>query len=231
MVALADPVEEARTSNMRHRPIGLGVQGLADAFIHLRMPFDSDAARVLNKEIFETIYHAALTCSCELARDEGAYASYVGSPVSKGVLQYDMYSPLRHKPLSQAPLSSPSLKPLSQAPLSSPSLSLRSASRCPAIGAADDACRCGRPQVERAAIGSVGLGGLESQDCGARRAQLAACGADAHCLDGADPRQQRVLRAVHVQRLLAPCACGRVCCRQQGTTAAQGARRDRGAAG
>lgn len=86
----ADPVPEARTSNMRHRPIGLGVQGLADAFIHLRMPFDSPEARTLNKRIFETIYHAALSCSCDLARDDGSYDSYEGSPVSKGVLQFDM---------------------------------------------------------------------------------------------------------------------------------------------
>ena len=85
------PVEEARTSNMKHRPIGLGVQGLADAFIPLRMPFDSDDARELNKQIFETIYFAALSCSCDLARDEGAYESYAGSPVSKGVLQFDMW--------------------------------------------------------------------------------------------------------------------------------------------
>ena len=85
------PVEEARTSNMQHRPIGLGVQGLADAFILLRLPFDSDGARALNAQIFETMYHAALTCSCELAAKEGKYASYEGSPVSKGVLQYDMW--------------------------------------------------------------------------------------------------------------------------------------------
>ena len=85
------PVEEARTSNLHHRPIGLGVQGLADAFILLRLPFDSDGARALNAQIFETMYHAALTCSCELAAKEGKYASYEGSPVSKGVLQYDMW--------------------------------------------------------------------------------------------------------------------------------------------
>ena len=85
------PVPEARASNLKHRPIGIGVQGLADAFIHLRMPFDSLDARTLNKEIFETIYFAALSCSCDLSRDEGAYESYVGSPVSKGVLQFDMW--------------------------------------------------------------------------------------------------------------------------------------------
>ena len=85
------PVEEARTSNMKHRPIGLGVQGLADAFIHLRLPFDSEDARALNRQIFETIYFAALSCSCDLARDEGRYESYEGSPVSKGVLQFDMW--------------------------------------------------------------------------------------------------------------------------------------------
>ena len=85
------PVEEARNSNMKHRPIGLGVQGLADAFSHMRLPFDSEEARKVNKEVFETIYYAALTCSCDLARDEGAYSSYEGSPVSKGVLQFDMW--------------------------------------------------------------------------------------------------------------------------------------------
>jgi ribonucleoside-diphosphate reductase alpha subunit len=85
------PVPEAKASNMRHRPIGLGVQGLADAFIHLRLPFDSDRARALNKEIFETIYHAALTCSCDLAANEGPYSTYEGSPASTGILQYDMW--------------------------------------------------------------------------------------------------------------------------------------------
>jgi len=86
------PVEEAKRSNFRHRPIGIGVQGLADAFIKLRLPFDSDGARLLNKEIFETIYFAALTESVELAKKYGAYESYDGSPVSKGVLQYDMWN-------------------------------------------------------------------------------------------------------------------------------------------
>jgi len=85
------PVEEARRSNMKHRPIGLGVQGLADAFIHMRLPFDSEGARKVNKEIFETIYFAALSCSCDLAKVEGAYGSFEGSPVSKGILQYDMW--------------------------------------------------------------------------------------------------------------------------------------------
>ena len=65
--------------------------GLADAFIHLRLPFDSDGARELNNQIFETMYHAALECSCELAKAEGHYESYAGSPVSNGVLQYDMW--------------------------------------------------------------------------------------------------------------------------------------------
>ena len=86
------PVEEARRSNMRHRPIGLGVQGLADAFLALRLPFDSPEAKQLNKQIFETIYHAGLTASCELARELGTYSSYKGSPVSQGILQYDMWN-------------------------------------------------------------------------------------------------------------------------------------------
>lgn len=86
------PVEEARKSNMRHRPIGLGVQGLADVFIMLRMPFDSDEARKLNAEIFETIYFAAMTASCEEAQKDGHYETYPGSPVSKGIFQYDMWN-------------------------------------------------------------------------------------------------------------------------------------------
>ena len=85
------PVSEARHSNLRHRPIGLGVQGLADVFILLKLPFDSDAARKLNTEIFETIYYAALMASCDLAASEGAYETYEGSPVSKGQLQFDMW--------------------------------------------------------------------------------------------------------------------------------------------
>ncbi|AEA43796.1 ribonucleoside-diphosphate reductase subunit alpha [Fluviicola taffensis] len=85
------PVEEARKSNMRHRPIGLGVQGLADTFIMLRYPFESEEARALNREIFETIYYAAMTASKDLAMAEGPYETYAGSPVSKGVFQYDMW--------------------------------------------------------------------------------------------------------------------------------------------
>ena len=85
------PVEEARRSNFRHRPIGLGVQGLADAFLALRMPFDSSEAKQLNKQIFETIYHAALTASCELAKTLGPYSTYEGSPISQGILQQDMW--------------------------------------------------------------------------------------------------------------------------------------------
>lgn len=85
------PVKEAYNSNMRHRPIGVGVQGLADAFLALRMPFESPEARQLNKQIFETIYHACLTASCDIAKEDGPYSSYEGSPVSKGELQYDMW--------------------------------------------------------------------------------------------------------------------------------------------
>ncbi|MBL7902585.1 MAG: ribonucleoside-diphosphate reductase subunit alpha [Bacteroidia bacterium] len=86
------PVPEARNSNMRHRPIGLGVQGLADAFILMRYPFESDEARALNSEIFETIYFAALTASKDLAKVDGAYESYPGSPISKGIFQHDMWN-------------------------------------------------------------------------------------------------------------------------------------------
>jgi ribonucleoside-diphosphate reductase alpha subunit len=85
------PVEEARKSNMRHRPIGLGVQGLADAFIMLRMPFDSEEARGLNKDIFETIYFAAMEASMEEAKKYGPYETFKGSPVSKGIFQFDMW--------------------------------------------------------------------------------------------------------------------------------------------
>lgn len=85
------PIEEARNSNMRHRPIGIGVQGLADAFILMRHPFDSEGAKQLNKDIFETIYFAALTESCAIAEKEGAYSTFEGSPASKGELQFDMW--------------------------------------------------------------------------------------------------------------------------------------------
>lgn len=85
------PVEEARTSNMRHRPIGLGVQGLADVFILLRLPFESELAKVLNKNIFETIYFAAMTASKDLAKQHGAYETFAGSPVSKGIFQFNMW--------------------------------------------------------------------------------------------------------------------------------------------
>ena len=85
------PVPEARNSNLRHRPIGLGVQGLADAFMLMRYPFDSAEARELNIKIFETIYHAALEASCELAQRDGTYETYADCPVSKGILQYDMW--------------------------------------------------------------------------------------------------------------------------------------------
>jgi ribonucleoside-diphosphate reductase alpha chain len=85
------PVEEAKNSNLRHRPIGLGVQGLADAFILLGLPFESEEARALNREIFETIYFASMSASKDLAIKEGAYSTFEGSPVSKGVFQFDMW--------------------------------------------------------------------------------------------------------------------------------------------
>jgi len=86
------PVEPAKASNMRNRPIGIGVQGLADTFLLLGMPFDSLQAAKLNKEIFETIYYSALRASCDLAKALGPYKTYEGSPVSKGVLQFDMWN-------------------------------------------------------------------------------------------------------------------------------------------
>lgn len=85
------PVEEARNSNMRHRPIGLGVQGLADTFIMMGFPFESPEARKLNSEIFETIYYASMTASKDLAKVEGPYETIEGSPVSKGIFQFDMW--------------------------------------------------------------------------------------------------------------------------------------------
>jgi len=86
------PVIEARNSNMRHRPIGIGIQGLADVFILMRHAFDSDEARKLNKEIFETLYYAACTASKDIAKIDGAYETFEGSPASKGILQYDMWN-------------------------------------------------------------------------------------------------------------------------------------------
>lgn len=86
------PVPEARKSNMRHRPIGIGVQGLADAFIMMRYPFDSKEARQLNRDIFETIYYGALTASMELSKEHGFYDSFPGSPASNGILQFDMWN-------------------------------------------------------------------------------------------------------------------------------------------
>jgi len=86
------PVEEARRSNMRHRPIGLGVQGLADAFLMMRLPFESEDAKKLNSDIFETIYFAACEASCDLAVLEGAYETFQGSPASQGKLQFDMWN-------------------------------------------------------------------------------------------------------------------------------------------
>jgi len=85
------PVKEAENSNMRHRPVGLGVQGLADAFIRLRMPFTSDEAKKLNQEIFETLYFAAVTASMELAKEEGPYSTFKGSPISEGEFQYNLW--------------------------------------------------------------------------------------------------------------------------------------------
>jgi ribonucleoside-diphosphate reductase alpha chain len=86
------PVKEAENSNMRHRPVGLGVQGLADAFIMLRLPFTSDEAKTLNQEIFETLYFAAVEASMEMAIEEGPYSTFKGSPMSQGEFQYNMWN-------------------------------------------------------------------------------------------------------------------------------------------
>ncbi|ELY2017533.1 ribonucleoside-diphosphate reductase subunit alpha, partial [Flavobacterium psychrophilum] len=85
------PVKEGENSNKRHRPIGLGVQGLADAFIMLRLPFTSDQAKKLNQEIFETLYFAAVTASMEMAIEEGPYSTFAGSPISQGEFQYNLW--------------------------------------------------------------------------------------------------------------------------------------------
>ena len=85
------PTPKTRVSNMAHRPIGIGVQGLADTFMLLDMAFSSEEARTLNRRIFETMYHAALTASCDLAEKDGAYSTFAGSPASQGILQYDMW--------------------------------------------------------------------------------------------------------------------------------------------
>ena len=85
------PVKEAENSNIRHRPVGLGVQGLADAFIMLRLPFTSDEAKKLNQEIFETLYFAALTASMEMAKEEGPYSTFKGSPISQGEFQHNLW--------------------------------------------------------------------------------------------------------------------------------------------
>lgn len=86
------PVIEAKNSNMRHRPIGIGVQGLADTFARLRINFDSKEAIAMNEKIFETLYYAALLESCELAKKNGPYKTFPGSPASKGILQFDMWN-------------------------------------------------------------------------------------------------------------------------------------------
>ncbi len=86
------PVIEARNSNMRHRPIGIGIQGLADVFILMRHAFDSDEAKKINQEIFETLYYASCTASKDLAKEEGPYETFKGSPASQGILQFDMWN-------------------------------------------------------------------------------------------------------------------------------------------
>jgi ribonucleoside-diphosphate reductase alpha chain len=86
------PTPKTQRSNLRHRPVGIGVQGLADGFMLMNVPFHSDAAKLVNKHIFETIYHAALEKSCELAQRDGPYETFAGSPASKGILQFDMWN-------------------------------------------------------------------------------------------------------------------------------------------
>lgn len=95
------PVDKARVSNMRHRPIGIGVQGLADVYMKMRLPFDSHLASILNMDIFETIYHASMEKSMELSKTHGPYSTYEGSPVSKGIFQFDMWNYHNYKCGSQ----------------------------------------------------------------------------------------------------------------------------------
>jgi len=85
------PIPEAKNSNLKHRPIGIGIQGLADTFFKMRLVFDGPEARIVNKDVFETIYFAALTASNDLAQKEGVYETYLGSPISEGILQFDMW--------------------------------------------------------------------------------------------------------------------------------------------
>ena len=86
------PIPEAERSNLRHRPIGIGVQGLADAFFELKLPFDSPEAQQLNRDIFEAIYFGAVSASCDLAQEEGHYSTFPGSPMSQGIMQFDMWN-------------------------------------------------------------------------------------------------------------------------------------------
>lgn len=86
------PIPEARTSNMKHRPIGIGIQGLADCLIKMRVSYEDEAAERINAEIFETLYNAAMTESCELAKTEGHYESFKGSPLSEGLFQFDLWN-------------------------------------------------------------------------------------------------------------------------------------------
>ena len=85
------PTEKTRRGNMRHRPIGIGIQGLADLFMMMKIPFDSEAAKEMNRHIFETIYHGALTQSCKMAQESGPYETFQGSPASQGILQFDLW--------------------------------------------------------------------------------------------------------------------------------------------
>ena len=85
------PIDKTRSSNMLHRPVGVGVQGLADLFMSLKLPFDSDSARSINKDIFETMYFGAMTASCDLAKKEGAYSTFKGSPLSNGNFQFNLW--------------------------------------------------------------------------------------------------------------------------------------------
>lgn len=207
------PAETARRSNMRHRPIGIGVQGLADTFILLGMAFDSPEAQQLNKDIFETIYYAALRTSCQLAKEEGPYETYAGCPVSKVGAMH----PLRYLRKDSATVTAfsnnmqaveiPDVKSRPLMPCSSNTranclspacqwVEHVSCSRCPCLTRISRlVCRIGRHparHVGRIPVRPLGLGGPPATDCGARRAQLAAVRTHAHGLDQPDPGEQRM---------------------------------------
>ena len=184
------PVETAKRSNMKHRPIGLGVQGLADVFILLGLPFDSPETKSLNAEIFETIYFAALTESNDIAERDGTYESYPGSPVSKGILQPDMWGVTEMPGGDRHDWSGLRAK----------------VSLCLGDAQSRQTVTCNPPYSNNQLPPNYHPYDTNQPpppipDFYARRSQLAPRRAHAHGFHVADLGQQRVLRAVHVQHL------------------------------